>query len=82
MGCDDPSTAPVKPGSDYVTATPCNPTFRCAFAFGEGTQVRKIIEDLGMRYTTPSSLGPDGVLTTADVHGNEVIAKARGHVGE
>ena len=65
-----------------VTATPCNPTFRCTFAFGEGTQVRKIIEDLGMRYTTPSSLGPDGVLTTADVHGNEVIAKARGHVGE
>ena len=41
-----------------------------------------MIEELGMHCTTPSSMGPDGVLTTADVHGNEVTAKARGHVGE
>ena len=50
--------------------------------FHAGTQVRAIMEELGMRYTTPSSMGPDGVLTTSDVYGNEVIAKARGHVGE
>jgi len=47
-----------------------------------GTQVRTMVEGLGMAYSTPSSMAPDGVLTTADVHGNEVIAKARGHVGE
>ena len=41
-----------------------------------------MIEELGMHCTTPSSMGPDGALTSADVHGNEVIAKARGHVGE
>ena len=47
-----------------------------------GTQVRTMIEELGMAYSTPSSVAPDGMLTTVDVHGNEVIAKARGHVGE